>query len=420
MKTRKLNQVLKGDALVGLLLIAAAALAMLASNGAWAWLYEMFLSTKATIQIGAFAIEKPLLLWINDGLMAVFFFLVGLEVKREIMRGELSSFDKAALPIFAAIGGMAMPALIYSVINLADPSALRGWAIPAATDIAFALGFLALVSMRAPSSLKIFLLAVAIIDDLGAIVIIALFYTADLSVQMLAFAAAGVALLAVLNLAGVKRASPYILIGAAIWAFVLKSGVHATLAGVITALMIPMDGKNPQDASPLKTLEHGIHPWVAFLVLPLFAFANAGLSLASFAASALVAPVTLGVALGLFVGKPLGVLAASAIAVRLGWAKLPEGANWLHVAGVAAFTGIGFTMSLFIGGLAFSDPDALNNVRLGVLTGSLASALAGCTLIYLAGRRAPAGARQSAEQKARPHRPAFADTSLALRNPGAA
>ncbi|WP_375203615.1 Na+/H+ antiporter NhaA [Hyphococcus sp.] len=384
MKTRKLNQLLKGDALVGLLLIAAAALAMLASNGVWSRFYDMFLSVPAVIQIGALSIEKPLLLWINDGLMAVFFFLVGLEVKREILRGELSSMDKAALPIFAAIGGMVVPAMIYVAFNWADPTALRGWAIPAATDIAFALGFLALISMGAPASLKIFLLAVAIIDDLGAIAIIALFYTADLSVQMLAFAAAGVAVLALLNLSGVKRASPYILIGAVIWAFVLKSGVHATLAGVITALMIPMDGKTAQAPSPLKTLEHGLHPWVIFLVLPLFAFANAGLSLANFTTSALFSPITLGVALGLFIGKPLGVLAASFAAVRLGWAKLPDGADWLHMAGLAAFTGIGFTMSLFVGGLAFSDADALNNVRLGVLVGSLASGLAGCALIFAA------------------------------------
>ncbi len=387
MTTKTLARLFRGDALVGLILIATAMLAMIASNGALGRFYDMFLSTPAAIEIGGFAIEKPLLLWINDGLMAVFFFLVGLEVKREILRGELSSFDKAALPIFAAIGGMAVPALIYAAFNWADPMALRGWAIPAATDIAFALGFLALVSMGAPASLKIFLLAVAIIDDLGAIAIIALFYTADLSVQMLAFAVAGVALLAILNRAGVKRASPYILIGAAIWAFVLKSGVHATLAGVITALMIPMDGKDAQSPSPLKTLEHGLHPWVIFLVLPLFAFANAGLSLSSFTGSGMVSPVTLGVALGLFIGKPLGVIAASAGAVRLGWAKLPDGANWLHLAGAAAFTGIGFTMSLFIGGLAFSDADMLNHVRLGVLAGSLASGLAGCVLIALAGGR---------------------------------
>lgn len=387
MTTTTLARLFRGDALVGLILIATAMLAMIASNGALSRFYDMFLSTPAAIEIGGFAIEKPLLLWINDGLMAVFFFLVGLEVKREILRGELSSFDKAALPIFAAIGGMAVPALIYAAFNWADPMALRGWAIPAATDIAFALGFLALVSMGAPASLKIFLLAVAIIDDLGAIAIIALFYTADLSVQMLAFAVAGVALLAILNRAGVKRASPYILIGAAIWAFVLKSGVHATLAGVITALMIPMDGKDAQSPSPLKTLEQGLHPWVIFLVLPLFAFANAGLSLSSFTGSGLASPVTLGVALGLFIGKPLGVIAASAAAVRLGWAKLPDGANWLHLAGAAAFTGIGFTMSLFIGGLAFSDADMLNHVRLGVLAGSLASGLAGCVLIALAGRR---------------------------------
>ncbi|WP_428410048.1 Na+/H+ antiporter NhaA [Hyphococcus sp.] len=402
MTTRNILRLFRGDALVGLILIAAALFAMLASNGAWSRYYDMFLSTPAAVQIGAFAIEKPLLLWINDGLMAAFFFLVGLEVKREILRGELSSLDKAALPVFAAIGGMAVPALIYAAFNWADPATLRGWAIPAATDIAFALGFLALVSMGAPASLKIFLLAVAIIDDLGAIAIIALFYTADLSVEMLAFATAGVALLAALNLAGVKRASPYIFIGALVWAFVLKSGVHATLAGVVTALMIPMDGKTANDASPLKKLEHGLHPWVIFLVLPLFAFANAGLSLTNFTASALFAPVTIGVALGLCVGKPLGVLGAAAIAVRLGWAKLPKGVNWLHMAGVAALTGIGFTMSLFIGGLAFSDATMLNHVRLGVLAGSLVSGLTGCALIFFAGRPLPFAARRAQRSSAAP------------------
>lgn len=401
MKITRLNKIIHSDAFIGVILMAAAVLALLASNGALNGYYRALLETPAAIQIGAFAIHKPLLLWINDGLMAAFFFLVGLEVKREVLRGKLSSFDRASLPVFAAIGGMAVPALIYVFFTWSEPALMNGWAIPAATDIAFALGFLALAGMGAPASIKVFLLAVAIIDDLGAIAIIALFYTADLSLTMLGFAAAGVAVLAALNLAGVKRTAPYIFVGALIWAFVLKSGVHATLAGVVTALMIPMDGRKPEDASPLLRLEHGLHPWVIFFVLPLFAFANAGLSFKDLPASAFASPVTLGVALGLFAGKPLGVLGAAAIAVRLGWARLPDGASWTQLAGVAAFTGVGFTMSLFIGGLAFNDPATLNAVRLGVLTGSLASAAAGCALI-LAGRR----------KRSRPSAPAPAEHAL--------
>jgi len=380
-----IKKFIHSDAFVGVLLIAAALLALAASNSAFRDYYNALLLTPAAIQIGAFAIEKPLLLWINDGLMAVFFFLVGLEIKREVMCGELSTFDKASLPIFAAVGGMAVPALIYYLFNAADPVAVNGWAIPAATDIAFALGFLALIAAGAPASLKIFLLAVAIIDDLGAIAIIALFYTAGLSVEMLGFALAGIALLALLNITGVKNVTPYALIGIAIWAFVLKSGVHATLAGVVTALMIPMNGKRVDAPSPLKLLEHKLHPWVIFMVLPLFAFANAGLSLGGMSAADMLTPITLGVALGLFVGKPLGVLAFSYAAVKAGWAKLPLGATWLHMAGLAALTGVGFTMSLFIGGLAFTDTAMLNEVRLGVLTGSSAAGLLGCALIFIAG-----------------------------------
>ncbi|WDI32199.1 Na+/H+ antiporter NhaA [Hyphococcus flavus] len=378
------KKVIHSDAFVGVLLVAAAILALFASNSIFKNYYDALLLTPAAIQIGGFAIEKPLLLWINDGLMAVFFFLVGLEIKREVMHGELSTFDKASLPIFAAIGGMAVPALVYLLFNANDPVAVNGWAIPAATDIAFALGFLALVAVGAPASLKIFLLAVAIIDDLGAIAIIALFYTADLSLTMLGFALAGVTLLAVLNIAGVKRITPYAIIGVAIWAFVLKSGVHATLAGVITALMIPMQGQSADAPSPLKVLEHQLHPWVIFMVLPLFAFANAGLSFEGMKAADLLTPVTLGVALGLFIGKPLGVLAFAAAAVKAGWAKLPQGVSWMQMAGVAALTGVGFTMSLFIGGLAFDEAALLNEVRLGVLAGSLGSGVLGCTLIIMA------------------------------------
>lgn len=355
----------------------AALLALIANNTLLSPLYSALLSTPVAIQIGGLEIAKPLLLWINDGLMAVFFFLVGLEIKREILEGELSTFDKAALPIFAAIGGMAAPALIYVWINWGSPETLSGWAIPAATDIAFALGILALLGSSVPVSLKVFLLAVAIIDDLGAIVIIALFYTSDLSMNALGVAAAGFAALVALNRTGVKTITPYALIGLIVWTAVLKSGVHATLAGVMIALTIPLRGKKESDQSPLHKLEHDLHPWIAYLVLPVFAFANAGVSFAGLSLSSLLAPVTLGVALGLFFGKQIGVLALSYLAVSLKLARLPNGVGWGHLYGIACLTGVGFTMSLFIGTLAFDTSDVLNQVRLGVLTGSLSSGLVG-------------------------------------------
>ena len=382
----RMQDFLRLESSAGLLLILAAALAMVASNTALASGYDGLLSTMVAIQVGAYDISKPLLLWINDGLMAVFFFLVGLEIKREVLEGELSTFDKAALPIFAAIGGMAAPALIYAGFNWTNPVTISGWAIPAATDIAFALGFLALAASRAPVSLKILLLAIAIIDDLGAIAIIALFYTANLSMTALMFAAAGIVALFILNRFGVKSAAPYVLVGAVVWVFVLKSGVHATLAGVVTALFIPMSGKTKDSQSPLHRLEHSLHPWVAFMVLPIFAFANAGLSFKGITLEAMLSPVPLGVALGLFIGKPVGVLTMSFLATRSGLARLPADISWPQLAGVAWLTGIGFTMSLFIGGLAFDNAALLNEVRLGVIAGSIASAIAGCMIIAAASR----------------------------------
>ena len=382
----RMQDFLRLESSAGLLLILAAALAMVASNTALASGYDGLLSTMVAIQVGAYDISKPLLLWINDGLMAVFFFLVGLEIKREVLEGELSTFDKAALPIFAAIGGMAAPALIYAGFNWTNPVTISGWAIPAATDIAFALGFLALAASRAPVSLKILLLAIAIIDDLGAIAIIALFYTANLSMTALMFAAAGIVALFILNRFGVKSAAPYVLVGAVVWVFVLKSGVHATLAGVVTALFIPMSGKTKDSQSPLHRLEHSLHPWVAFMVLPIFAFANAGLSFKGITLEAMLSPVPLGVALGLFLGKPVGVLTMSFLATRSGLARLPADISWPQLAGVAWLTGIGFTMSLFIGGLAFDNAALLNEVRLGVIAGSIASAIAGCMIIAAASR----------------------------------
>jgi NhaA family Na+:H+ antiporter len=367
----------------GLVLMFTALLALIANNSLLASGYSGILNTPVAVQFGAFEIAKPFLLWINDGLMAIFFFLVGLEIKREVLDGELSSLDKAALPIFAAIGGIAMPALVYMGFNYTDPITSQGWAIPAATDIAFALGIIALLGPRVPASLKIFLLAVAIIDDLAAIIIIALFYTENLSIIALIWAAAGTAGLFALNRMRVMRILPYALIGMFVWAAVLKSGVHATLAGVITALAIPMTRPSPDEPSPLRRAEHGLHIWVAFLILPLFAFANAGVSLNGLSFADLLAPVPLGIALGLFFGKQIGVFLLSFLAVKLKLAKLPEGANWAQVYGVACLTGVGFTMSLFIGTLAFDDAELLNGVRLGVLMGSLASGLLGYFLLRI-------------------------------------
>jgi NhaA family Na+:H+ antiporter len=377
----KIQDFLRLETSAGFILMAVALLALLANNSPLAGLYSGFLSTPVVVQFGNFEIAKPLLLWINDGLMAIFFFLVGLEIKKEVLEGELSSLDKAALPLFAALGGILAPAAIYVFLNWSDPVAVQGWAIPAATDIAFALGVLALVGSRVPVSLKILLLAVAIIDDLAAIIIIALFYTQDLSLTALGWGGVGTLGLFALNRMGVTRITPYALLGLFVWACVLKSGVHATLAGVITALSIPLKGKSPQDNSPLHRAEHGLHIWVAFLILPLFAFANAGVSLKGVSFADLLAPLPLGIALGLFFGKQIGVFSLSWLAVKLGFAKLPNDADWCQLYGIACLTGIGFTMSLFIGTLAFEGDELLNAVRLGVLMGSFASGLIGFILL---------------------------------------
>jgi len=377
----KIQDFLKYETSAGFVLMFVAIMALIANNSPLSGFYSGFLSTPVEVQFGNFEIAKPLLLWINDGLMAIFFFLVGLEIKREVLEGELSSFDKASLPIFAAIGGVVVPALFYVYFNISDPIAVQGWAIPAATDIAFALGILALVGSRVPVSLKILLLAVAIIDDLVAIIIIALFYTQDLSLVALAWGGLGVAGLIALNRSGMMRITPYALIGVFVWACVLKSGVHATLAGVITALAIPLKAKDPSKSSPLHRAEHGLHIWVAFLILPLFAFANAGVSLKGITFSDVMAPIPLGIALGLFLGKQIGVFSFSWVAVKLGWAKLPTGANWCQLYGIACLTGVGFTMSLFIGTLAFDGDETLNAVRLGVLMGSIASGILGFALL---------------------------------------
>ena len=372
---------LEHEAAGGVTLFAAAALALVFSNSALSSLYDAFLETPVSVRIGALSIDKPLLLWINDGLMAVFFFLVGLETKRELLAGELSSVDRAALPAIAAMGGMALPALIYAMINMGDTVRLHGWAIPAATDIAFAVGVLALVGTRIPPSLKIFLLALAILDDLGAIVIIALFYTANLSVTTLLLAGAGILALLVLNLSGTARLAPYALVGAFVWVCVLKSGVHATLAGVVVALAIPLRVKGSTPYSPLEQAEDDLHPWVAFGVLPLFGFANAGVSLEGLSVAKLLAPIPLGIALGLFLGKQAGILGFTWLAVRLGLCQKPGGASWPQIYGVAVLGGIGFTMSLFIGTLAFPEPAYAADVRIGVLAGSLLSATTGFVVL---------------------------------------
>jgi len=365
------------EAAGGVFLVAAAAAALIISNSPLDWLYARLLDTPVGVRAGPLALEKPLLLWINDGLMAVFFFLVGLEIKRELLRGELSTFGQAALPVVAAIGGIAAPALIYVGINAGNAVALRGWAIPSATDIAFAVGVLALLGPRIPSSLKVFLLALAILDDLGAILIIALFYTAGLHWVSLLLAGMGAAVLLALNRRGVTRLAPYLLTGIFIWVCVLKSGVHATLAGVVVAIAIPMSANAAGEPTLLEQLEESLHPWVAFAILPLFAFANAGVSLQGLSLAKLIEPVPLGIALGLFIGKPVGIFCASWVAVVGGLAPRPEGASWAQLLGVGMLGGIGFTMSLFIGMLAFTDPAHAAPLRLGVLSGSLLSALAG-------------------------------------------
>jgi NhaA family Na+:H+ antiporter len=372
------------EAASAILLIVGMALAMVLVNSPLHGYYDALLGTRAAVSLGEFSIDKPLLLWINDGLMALFFFLVGLEIKREVMEGELSDPAQIVLPAVAAVGGMAIPALFYMAVNWGDPVTLRGWAIPSATDIAFALGVLSLLGRRVPVALKLFLLTLAIIDDLGAIVIIALFFTAELSTPSFVAAAVIFSGLVLLKLFRVTRTTAYLILAVALWAAVLKSGVHATIAGVVAAFFIPLRTSNPEEPSPLRRLEEDLHHTVAFGVLPLFAFANAGVSVAGLSPAALLGPVPLGVALGLVLGKPIGVLLFSWPLIRLGIARMPGGVGWGAFAGVAMLCGIGFTMSLFIGSLAFeeSGPGALS-YRLGILAGSAVSAVAGLFVLAL-------------------------------------
>lgn len=386
---RSVNQFVNGQTIGGVLLALAALAALIISNSPLAPYYVSFLSAPSAVHLAGdwLVLTKPTLVWINDLWMAVFFFLVGLEIKRELLEGELASRTQALLPAGAALGGMLVPALIYAAFNAGDPVGLRGWGIPMATDIAFALGILLLLGSRVPASLKIFLTAVAIIDDLGAILVIAFFYTDNLSLTMLLAAAAGIVVLLALNRWRVMAIGPYVMVGLVIWVFVLKSGVHATLAGVITALAVPLsDGRG---GSPLKTAEHALHPWVAYLVLPVFAFANAGVSLAGVTLSTLTQAVPLGIAAGLVLGKTVGVFGASWLLMRFGGAKLPEHSSWLQFFGVCVLCGVGFTMSLFIGSLAFEGADEIYGVqvKMGVLLGSLVSATLAVALLLAQSRR---------------------------------
>ncbi|GLR04280.1 Na(+)/H(+) antiporter NhaA [Vibrio hyugaensis] len=359
----------------GILLVIAAAIAMTIANTPLGETYQAMLHT--------YVLGMSVSHWINDGLMAVFFLLIGLEVKRELLEGALKSKETAIFPAIAAVGGMLAPALVYVAFNAGDPEAISGWAIPAATDIAFALGIMALLGKRVPIALKVFLLALAIIDDLGVVVIIALFYTGDLSTMALLVGFAMTGLLFMLNAKGVTKLTPYMIVGAILWFAVLKSGVHATLAGVVIGFAIPLKGKKGEH-SPLKHMEHALHPYVAFGILPLFAFANAGISLEGVSMSGLTSMLPLGIALGLLVGKPLGIFTFSWAAVKLGIAKLPKGVNFMHIFAVSVLCGIGFTMSIFISSLAFANvsPEFDTYARLGILMGSTTAAVLGYALLH--------------------------------------
>jgi NhaA family Na+:H+ antiporter len=382
MRFGMLQRLFRHEAASGVVLMLASALALALANSPLAEFYNLLLSVRGSVRIDGFGIDKPVLLWINDGLMAIFFLLVGLEIKREVLEGELSDRRRAILPVVAAIGGMTVPALIYLAIARNEPGATVGWAIPCETDIAFSLGVMALFGSRVAPSLKLFLTALAIIDDLGAIVIIAIFYTEELSWLSLDVALAALVILAALNLAGVQRVIWYVLVGIVLWVFVLKSGVHATLAGVALALAIPFKTRSG-DESPLVRIEHELAPWVGFGILPLFGFANAGLSFADLSLLSILDPVPLGIAAGLFLGKQIGVFGAAALVIRRGWAQLPDDAGWLALYGTSILTGIGFTMSLFIGTLAFGESDREAPMRLGVLVGSALSALVGAGVLAL-------------------------------------
>lgn len=377
----------KGQALGVMLLFMAALLALVMKNSAGAAWYDGFLTIPGIIQIGAFTIHKPLLLWVNDGLMALFFLLIGLDIKREILEGHLSTKAQLSLPVIAALGGIVVPAGIYAFLNWTDPNAMQGWAIPAATDIAFALGILSLFKGRIPTALKTALVAIAVLDDLVAIAIIALFYTESIAIVSLSIGVMATAVLLLLNRMKVMALGPYLVVGMVLWACVLKSGVHATLAGVLIAFCIPLRGKNASGKSPLVLLEQELHPWIMYCILPLFAFANAGVSLAGLSFTQLFQPITIGIAAGLFIGKQLGVMGFTYLGVLTGLCRLPQGVRWQQYYGMALLSGIGFTMSLFIGTLAFDDLSHQTALRLGVLLGSGLSGLLGYAMLSFSSKK---------------------------------
>jgi NhaA family Na+:H+ antiporter len=383
MPIKTFNDFLKLEAASGIILMFAAVAAMIIANSPLLVYYDMLLSIPVQVSIGSFEIAKPLLLWINDGLMALFFFLVGLELKREFIEGDLSQPGQVTLPAIGAVGGMLIPALCYVAFNYNDPDAINGWAIPTATDIAFALGILSVIGRKVPLQLKVFLTSLAIFDDLGAIIVIALFYTDQLSMLSLVFAATVLTILFIMNKRGVTSTAPYIFLGIVLWVAVLKSGVHATLAGVVLAFFIPIKGQEGEP-SPLKSLEHNLHSLVAFIILPVFAFANAGISFTGIGVEQVMAPVPLGIIVGLVVGKQLGVFGFCFIAIKLGLAKLPTNVSWRLLYGAAILCGVGFTMSLFIGSLAFEQGNGANLIfqdRLGIVIGSLISGIFGYFII---------------------------------------
>ncbi|MDQ7001235.1 MAG: Na+/H+ antiporter NhaA [Ghiorsea sp.] len=370
----------------GIFLILATILALIFSNTLLSPYYEAFLHIPVSIQVGSLHLDKSIHHWVNDGLMAIFFFLIGLEVKREVLEGHLSSLSQVTLPVVAAIGGMAVPAAIYVYFNAGEARAINGWAIPTATDIAFALGILSLLGKRVPLSLKIFLMALAIIDDLGAIVIIAVFYTVDLSILSISVASAALAVLILFNKFGVVKKGAYFIVGLILWVSVLKSGVHATLAGVALAFTIPLYARDSdgQHISPLKTIENNLHYWVAFFILPLFAFVNAGVNVSGISLAQMGGAVPVGIMLGLFLGKQLGVFGFSWLAIKLGFAKMPADSNWIQLYGVSVLTGIGFTMSLFITSLAFESADLFQYTdKLAILVASFTAGILGYLILRM-------------------------------------
>jgi len=382
-KDSYISNFLEQESAGGILLMVSAVVAIILANTPFSTYYNLLIETPVAVQVGALKIDKPLLLWVNDGMMAVFFLLVGLELKREFLEGELSDPKKIFLPGLGAIGGMAIPALIYILLNQNDPVAMKGWAIPAATDIAFALGVLTLLGSRVPTSLKVFLTSLAIFDDIGAILIIAFFYTSNISTAALIVAAACIVVLFFINKRGVTAISVYVAIGVILWVALLKSGVHATLAGVVLAMFIPNKSASESEKPPLKILEHDLHSMVAFIILPVFAFCNSGITLTGLGADQIFHSIPMGIALGLFIGKQVGIFALCWLGVKIGITKLPADVSWSALYGTAIICGIGFTMSLFIGSLAFEETGVnyMFDERLGIILGSLASGILGYVVL---------------------------------------